>query len=287
MAFRDSRPSVVAAESAGASRTTADNQKESNMRAAALSLVLTLALSIGFTSPDASAETPVGSNVDIRTVVNVKVAEAEAQKWLTAPWQVHPAASGPAKGANFVLVFYDRLLNQDPGGKPAAGGMDRALALIVPAKHQQSDEVAGYVVRVWTANPQALPGPYKNSVRASVRLEQAIRATDMEPASITERWEVRDTSGGVVNLELQYARGAPSRVKSEARVHGGRDPNFFQIFRVDSGSDVLRSVPAGIDRVERYQLRVTMADLRKAFDGSEQLVSVMAIPWYVRSVALP
>jgi hypothetical protein len=86
---------------------------------------------------------------------------------------------------------------------------------------------------------------------------------------------------------LQYARGAPSRVKSEARVHGGRDPNFFQIFRVDSGSDVLRSVPAGIDRVQRYQLRVTMADLRKAFDGSEQLVSIMAIPWFVRSVALP
>jgi hypothetical protein len=50
--------------------------------------------SIGFTSPEASAETPVGSNVDIRTVVNVKV--AEAQKWLTARWQVHPAASGPA-----------------------------------------------------------------------------------------------------------------------------------------------------------------------------------------------
>jgi hypothetical protein len=262
-------------------------RRSRTMNAIALSLVLMLALSIAFTPPEASAETPVGSNVDTRTVVNMKVAEAEAQKWLTTPWQVHPVASGHAKGANAFLVFYERLLNQDPGGKPAAGGMDRALALIVPAKHSQSDEVASYVVRVWTANPQALPGPYRNSVRASIRLEQAIKATDMEPASVTERWEVRDTSGGAVNLELQYVRAVPSRVKSEAKVHGGRDPNFFQLFRVDSGSDVLRSVPAGLDRVQRYQLRVTMADLRRAFDGSEQLVSILAIPWYVRSVALP
>jgi hypothetical protein len=257
------------------------------MKAVALSLVLTLALSIGLTSSEASAETPVGSNVDIRTVVNLKVPDAEAQKWLTAPWQVHPFASGAAKGANFVLLFYDRLLNQDPGGKPAAGGTDRALALIVPAKHSQSDEVAGYVVRVFTASPQALPGPFKNSVRASVRLEQAIKATDIEPASVTERWDVRDTSGGAVNLELQYLRAAPARTKSEAKTHGGRDPNFALLYRVDSGSDVLRSVPTGIDRVQRYQLRVTMADLRKMFDGSEQLVSIVAIPWYVRNVVMP
>ena len=50
---------------------------------------------------------------------------------------------------------------------------------------------------------------------------------------------------------------------------------------------MLRSVPSAIDRVKRLQLRVTIADLKKAFDGSEQVVSVTALPWYVREVSLP
>jgi hypothetical protein len=257
------------------------------MKAIARRLRLALALGISVIPPAASAETPVGSNVDIRTVVSLKVAEVEAQKLLTAPWLVTPVASGPGKGTNFVLVFYDRLLNQDAGGKPAAGAIDRAVAFIVPARHPRGEDPASYVVRVVTANPQALPGPFKNSVRGSVRFEQAIKASDMEPASVTERWEVRDASGGMVSLDLQYLRAAPARVKTEQKTYGGPDPNFFQIYRIDSGGDVLRSVPSAIDRVQRYQLRVTMADLRKAVDGTEQLVSITNVPWYVRSVALP
>jgi hypothetical protein len=168
------------------------------MKLTAVSVLLTIAIGIGIALPGASAETAVQSNVDVRTVVAVKVAEGEAQRWLTGPWQVNPVASGPNQGANFILVFYDRLLNLDGGGKPAGGGMDRALALVVPAKHPQTGDIVSYVVRVLTANPQALPGPYKNSVQASVRFEQSIKASDMEPASVTERWEVRDAAAGAI-----------------------------------------------------------------------------------------
>jgi len=50
---------------------------------------------------------------------------------------------------------------------------------------------------------------------------------------------------------------------------------------------VLRSVPSSVDRVKKVQLRVTIPDLKQAFDGSEQIVSITALPWYVREVALP
>jgi hypothetical protein len=120
---------------------------------------------IGIALPGASAETAVQSNIDVRTVVAVKVAEVEAQRWLTGPWQLNPVASGPNQGANFILVFYDRLLNLGGGGKPAGGGMDRALALVVPAKHPQTGDIVSYVVRVLTANPQALPGPTRTRSR--------------------------------------------------------------------------------------------------------------------------
>jgi hypothetical protein len=70
-------------------------------------------------------------------------------------------------------------------------------------------------------------------------------------------------------------------------VYGGPDPAFFRIYRFDSGDDVLRSVPTGVDRVKELSLRVTTAELKKAFDGTEQIVSVIALPWYQREVSLP
>jgi hypothetical protein len=109
----------------------------------------------------------------------------------------------------------------------------------------------------------------------------------MEPATVSERWDVRAQSGGTVTLALDYTRPLPTRSKTEVKIFGGPDPSFFRIYRVDAGNDVLRSVPANVDRVKKLTLRVTIPDLKKAFDGSEQIVSVTAIPWYVREVSLP
>jgi hypothetical protein len=235
----------------------------------------------------ASSETKVSSNVDVRTVVALKIAEAEAQRLLPPGWQVNPVASGPNQGANLTMTFIDQLLNQDPEGKPASGGSARTLAFGVPAKNAATGAAGNNVVRILAANQQAVPGPYKVAVPASVQLEQSIKATDMEPATVNERWEVRDRNGGSVTLALEYTRTLPTRAKSEAKVYGGPDPAFFRIYRTDVGNDVLRSASTGVDRVKKLQLRVGIPDLKKAFDGSEQIVSVTAIPWYVREVSLP
>ncbi|MGH7843671.1 MAG: hypothetical protein ACREQW_00665 [Candidatus Binatia bacterium] len=234
------------------------------------------------------AETLVQQNVDTRVVVALRVSQAEAQNWLPAPWQVDPVASGPSKDANLLLVFLDRALNLDAEGKPVAGGTDRGLALVIPAKHAQTGEAAPYVIRVFTVNPQLLPGPYKNSALvATVRREQTLKGTDLDAGVGTEAWEIRDTAGGMIDLRLQYQRAVPARSKPEAKVRGGPDPNFFRLYRVDQGTDVVKSIPVGVDRVQSYQLQVTMAELRKLFDGSEQLVSIAILPWYVRQVFLP
>jgi hypothetical protein len=81
-----------------------------------LTVFLTLTLLV---TGVASSETKVGSNVDVRTIVALKIADAEAQRLLPAGWQVAPVASGPNQGANLSLTFLDQLLNQDPEGKPA------------------------------------------------------------------------------------------------------------------------------------------------------------------------
>jgi len=48
-----------------------------------------------------------------------------------------------------------------------------------------------------------------------------------------------------------------------------------------------KGIPSGIDRVQSYQLRVAVPELAKLFDGSEQLVSITAIPSYTRQTFLP
>ena len=255
------------------------------MKLRTYSIVVALAVGL-LVAGVAASQTKVGSDVNVRTFVALKVAESEAQKLLPAGWQVNPLASGPHEGANLTLTFIDELLNQDPEGKPKTNTV-RRLAVGVPAKNATTGAAGNNVVRVLTTNADSLPGPYKTSMPASLRLEQSIKATDMEPAMVTERWEVRDRSGGTVALSLEYTRGVPARNKSELKVYGGPDPAFFRIYRADAGADVLRSAVAGVDRVKKLTLRVTTAELKKAFDGSEKIVSVTALPWYHREVSLP
>ena len=55
----------------------------------------------------------------------------------------------------------------------------------------------------------------------------------------------------------------------------------------EMASDVVRSVPTGVDRVSRVSFKATGDKLGTLFDGSQQLISVTAIPWYSRQVYLP
>ncbi len=233
----------------------------------------------------ARADIFVGSNADNRITVGLRVGQAAAQAWLPAPWQVEPLQRGPFRGANFLVAFIDRLLNQDPEGKPVGGGTFRLAALYVPAKHPQTEESAPFIIRVF--GPHEGPGPYKNSVQATVRREATLRGGNFEPGAGTELWEVRDSAGGILEFRMDYQRAVPVRTKGEARPHSNVDPTFFRMYRYDQVMDVVKSIPEGIDRVQSYQLRVTMSELRRLFDGTEQLVGIAVIPWYGRKTFLP
>jgi len=74
----------------------------------------------------------------------------------------------------------------------------------------------------------------------------------MEPAAVSERWECAPSPVGRLTLALEYTRALPARAKTEAKIYGGPDPNFFRIYRVDAGNDVLRSVPSSVDRVKKF-----------------------------------
>jgi hypothetical protein len=244
-------------------------------------------LSVGGLSWTVSArgETLVESNVDYRITVALRVGQAAAQDWLPAPWQVRPVAAGPFKEANLFVVFADRFLNQDADGKVVAGGTFRTVALAIPAKHPETGESAPFVIRVY--GPHEGPGPYKNSLQATVRRQATLQGEDLEPGTGNEAWEVREGAGGTLTLRMGYQRAVPSRSQQELRPRSAVDPSFFRIYRYDQGVDVVKSVAAGTDRVSDYQLRVNVPDLEGLFDGTEQLVGVAVVPWYVRQIFLP
>jgi hypothetical protein len=166
-------------------------------------------------------------------------------------------------------------------------GVNRILALVVPAKHSGTGATAPVVARLYSADPYYVPGSYKNGLQGTIQRERTIRESNNEPASGREAWSIRDSAGGLLQLQFDYRGALPVRSKSETKVYSSVEPDFYRIYRVEQGADVVKSVPAGIDRMQNYQFTVGIAELRKIFDGSEELVSVTMIPWYLRQVALP
>jgi len=249
--------------------------------------LVALALAGALLADTARAETPTGSNADTRVVVALQVKPEAAQQWLTGPWQVNPVATGPSGGANASLVFVDQHLVVDADGKPAGSGINRILALVVPGKHSGTGETASLVARLFSADPSYVPSPYKNAVPGQIRRERIIRESNTEPGSGREMWTVRDSAGGVVELAFDYVGGLPARSKGEAKIYSAVEPAFFRIYRWEQGADVVKSVPANIDRVQNFKLTIGIQELKKTFDGSEKVVSVTMLPWYLRQVSLP
>ena len=242
----------------------------------------------GILITQAGAETFIGSNVDNRIIVALQVGQAELQSWLPTSWQVSPIPKGPLKGTNLYLLFVDRLLDQDPKGKPARGGICRAVALAALAKHAQTGKPALFVIRIFAPHEDInLYNPYKNSVRATIRREYTVKGANLEPGAASDVWELRDSAGGIIKFQIEYQRALPRRVKQELRPRSSVEPDFFRIYRVDQGMDLIKSVPAGINRVQSYQLNVTVSELRKMFDGSEKVVGIIALPFYIRKLSLP
>ena len=221
-----------------------------------------------------------------QAVLRFAVRTEPLQARLPAPWQVSPDPAGVSKGANLAVTFNDALLNQDAAGIPTADAVSRYIGFAVPARHPETEEEAGFNFRILTAHPRAVPGKYKTSRLGTVLREFYAKGNDMS-ATVTDHFRFRDPGGGSVELQLQYRRGLPVRVVSQGNVRSATDPSILRIYKIHELLDVVRSVPQNIDRVMSYQFRNTISEFSDLFDGTERLVSVTIVPWYVRQVYGP
>jgi hypothetical protein len=76
------------------------------------------------------------------------------------------------------------------------------------------------------------------------------------------------------------------RSRTETNVHSGLKSDFYRIYRVESAADVVRSTATGIGHVQSLTFNASGGQLSQLFDGTEQMIIVIALPWYSRQVTL-
>lgn len=231
------------------------------------------------------AETLASTNADNRLLVAFDVPDAALDEVMPKGWSSAPFGSGPFAGADMVMVFVDSHRVVDPEGKPKYGGRYRALALAAPARAEGSDETVFMVTHVYVSD--ASINPYKNSVGSRVMREMASTGTGADPALARQSWTVAPETGGTVALSLGYREGIPGRSQGEPHVHSAVEPDFYRIYRYDQFADLVMSGPAEVDRVESLALEITIPELGALFDGTETLVGILDVPWYMREIWLP
>jgi hypothetical protein len=240
------------------------------------------------TAQAAAAQTLIGVHGDrLRLMLGFHVKPEAVQVRLPSPWQLHPPASGPLKGANFFVVLVDRVRDDDAEGKPKSSGTDWIINFVAPARHPQTGELASVIMGGWASTPTNVPGFYQVYRAAAVRMEHELKSYGGDAEEATDIWEVQDASGaGGMELRLRSLRkvGRRTRAKGETHVISAKNPDLWQIHKFEGATDVVRSVPEGIDEVQHYTFRLTTPEYGELFDGSEELIGITVTPWYVRQV---
>ncbi len=220
-----------------------------------------------------------------RITLGFRVEPEAVQALLPVPWQLDPVAGGPFQGANLMVAFIDRIREDDPEGKPRYSGANPFVVFSAPAKHPQTGEKATVLLSGFAQNPANVPGFYQVYRAATVRVEHATKSHDLDAEEVTDFWEVRNAAGaGGMELRLQCSVKVTARTREqgEPNVISAKDPGRCRSYKFEAATAVVESVSLGIDRVREYVFHVSLPEYSQLFDGSEQLLGITLMPWYLR-----
>lgn len=236
-----------------------------------------------------------------RLIAGFAVPAETLQRRLPEPWQITlPPASllaslgvqitGPGTIPNLFLVFNDFLLNQDADGEPSADVSSCYVGFNTPAMDCETGEQAMVHMRVYTDNPHAVPGRFKDSLPAKVNHDHRVVKTGGS-STVVERYEVEPRAGGRLLLALSYQRGSVIRVRKDEPdfpLVAAADPRILRIYQEDHLAELIRlEVQPRVDHVTEFDFEITIPEWTDLFDGSHQLASVIVNPVYSRAVFSP
>jgi len=224
------------------------------------------------------------TDINVRTGLTFKVADTVVQKMLPAGWELNSPTAGPNKGFNLGITLIDYVMVQDPEGKPLP--LRNIVVLNIPAKKAGTSETATMVFGGFIAQA-GVPGPYSVYGPAKITVHRGAQTGPDGKSMINETWQAKADDGSLLDVRIEFERGAPARSKVEAKIHSAAKPDFYRIYRFEQAADVARSTASGIDRVSKFSFKATGPAFGQIFDGTEQLISITSIPSYLRSIYLP
>lgn len=223
-------------------------------------------------------------SAESRVVLAFHANEQAIQALLPEGWEVAPATAAASRGANLNVTLIDRAIVLDADGKPVGSGISRYVVLGVPARHRATGNSATMIVGGISPEGAGAYGVYVTA--ATTHLSRSSDADGLEPGQAREEWAFTAASGERIELRLAYRRALPVKSHVDAVIHSALRPAFSRTYRIDQASDLLRSGPAAVDRVDALTFQATGPRFAALFDGGETLLSVTAVPWYVREISV-
>lgn len=234
--------------------------------------------------PAAQAQNVTEWSSETRTALALRVNGDALQKMLPAGWVSVPSTSPGTPGANLNVTMMERVIVLDPQGKPLRNGTSRYMVLGVPARNTETGQTNTLIVSGISPEGEGAYGVYLKATTAS--LERSVRGDAEGQAHVQEAWTFATATGERIELRLSYQRGPVTKSHADAVVRSARRPEFQRTYHLDQATDVLRSAST-TDRVEQLTFRATGPALASLFDGTEAVLGVSAIPYYVREISIP
>ena len=222
---------------------------------------------------------------EVRTVLCFRVPEAALRERLPPGSRAVPDTDGAHAGANLRLPLTDQQMVLDADGKPRPAA--RFAPLVVPAMRDGMDVPAPMVIAVLTTHlGEGNYDPYGNAILAKGEVRRCSTTGVDAITSIEEAWAFECRDGTRLSLALRYVCGVPVYGRRDFRIYSGARPEFYRIYRVEHGEDIIMSKPLAIDRTQSLAFEAIGPQLSRLFDGGAQLISIAALPWTRREVWL-
>jgi hypothetical protein len=254
-------------------------------RTAAFAVSFALAAASGVSQ--ANAQTFVEQNAEFRMQLDFVVPDAALRKFLPVGWEPSIATQGPAKDCNLRLIFIDRVDITDAKGQ--ATGSSGLVYLAAPVKQTGTSTVGQMIIAGLTTDPKDVPGPFGNYQLATThKMDRKVAGGSGQDTLMEENWEFVAANGERFEVHLKYQRAPARKLTQEVKFFNPANPSAYQIFKVDSGIDIMRNATVPVkDRVKEFSYKASGGRLGPLFDGTEKVVSIDSFHWYNRGVYTP
>jgi hypothetical protein len=234
----------------------------------------------------AKAQTLVDQAAEFRMQIDFAVPDAALRKFLPADWESAVATQGPAKDCNIRVIFIDRADITNGEGVPT--GSNRMVYLAAPVKQTGTNNAGQMIVAGLTADAKEVPGPFGNYEQATSHSMARSLKDDGKVTTGEETWSFAAASGERLDIHIKYERGPARKGSQEVKFFSPSNPSSYQIFKVDSGIDIMRNATVPMrDRVSEFSYKITGGRLAAMFDGTEKVLSLDSFHWYNRGIYQP